>query len=166
MGEPERFTAFAVSLGGPRMAAGTETVQITIDRWSTEKERQQFIEVLQKKGPNALLEALRDTRRVGYIRTPDSVGYPLHYAHQQPLDEGGRSIVIATDRPISFWESVNRPRVSEYPFTVIQMQIGPDGTGEGRMSIATKILAYDNIIELENYNTQPVMLREIRAEKR
>ena len=31
--------------------------------------------------------------------------------------------MLATDRPIGFWETVNRPRMVQYPFTVIQMQI-------------------------------------------
>ena len=31
---------------------------------------------------------------------------------------------------------------------------------------ATKILAHDNIVELENYDTQPVVLNQIRAESK
>jgi hypothetical protein len=160
----ERFTAFAVSLGGMRQASGASAVDITINRWSTDAERQRLIEVLQAKGPRELLETLRDMREVGNIRTPDSLGYPLRYAHQSPADEGGRRIVIATDRPIGFWESVNRPRTVDYPFTVIQMQLGSDGTGEGKMSIATRIIAHDNVVELENYSEQPVMLKQVRAQ--
>jgi hypothetical protein len=162
----ERFTAFAVSTGGARSSGGASTVQITINRWSTDAERQRLIDTLQSKGPNALLDALRDIREVGNIRTPDSLGYPLHYAHQSKLEEGGRRVVIATDRPISFWEQVNRPRSVDYPFTLIEMQIKPDGTGDGRMSFATRIIAHDNIIELENYDTQPIMLNQVKAEKK
>jgi hypothetical protein len=162
----ERFTAFAVSTGGARGGAVASTVQITIDRWSTDADRQRLIDTLQSKGPEALLDTLRDTRQVGNIRTPDSLGYPLHYAHQRPLEDGGRQIVIATDRRISFWEAVNRPRTIDYPFTLIQLQIKPDGTGEGKMSVATRIIAHDNIIELEDYNTQPVMLNQVKAEKK
>jgi hypothetical protein len=162
----ERFTAFAVSLGGMRQESGASAVDITIDRWSTDAERQRLIEILQAKGPGELLEALRDMKQVGNIRTPDSLGYPLHYAHQTPTEEGGRRIVIATDRPIGFWEATNRPRTVDYPFTVIQMQLGKDGTGEGRMSVATRIIAHDNVIELENYAAQPVMLKQVRAEAR
>lgn len=162
----ERFTAFAVSLGGQARGAGAGVVEIVVDRWSTDAERQRLIETLQTKGPAEMLEAMRDAREVGHIRTPDSIGYPLRYAHQSPGEEGGRRIVIATDRPISFWEQVNRPRTIDYPFTVIQMQIGQDGTGEGRMSVATRIIAHDNIIELERYEAQPVMLNQVRAKPR
>jgi hypothetical protein len=162
----ERFTAFAVSQGGMATPSGAGVVQITVNRWSSDSERQQLIETLQAKGPGALLDAMRDMREVGNIRTPDSLGYPLRYAHQTAAEDGGRRIVIATDRPISFWEQVNQPRTIDYPFTMIQMQIGQDGTGEGKMSIATRIIAHDNIIELERYETQPVMLTQVRAETR
>jgi hypothetical protein len=160
----ERFTAFAVSLGGNARRSGAGIVEIVVDRWSTDAERQRLVETLQTKGPGEMLEAMRDMREVGHIRTPDSLGYPLRYAHQTAGEEGGRRIVIATDRPISFWEQVNRPRTIDYPFTVIQMQIGQDGTGEGRMSVATRIIAHDNIIELERYEAQPVMLNKVRAQ--
>jgi hypothetical protein len=102
---------------------------------------------------------------VGRIRTPDSLGYDLHYAQQTPTEEGGRRIVIATDRPIGFWEASRQPRSIDYPFTVIQMQLDRDGHGKGTMSVATKIRAYDNTIELENFASAPVMLTEIRAKK-
>ena len=75
----------------------------------------------------------------------------------------GRQIVLATDRPIGFWEAVHRPRTIQYPFTVIQMQIGADGKGTGTLSVATKIVAHNNVVELENFATQPVMLTEITS---
>lgn len=34
------------------------------------------------------------------------------------LEDGGRDVVIATDRPIGFWEATARPRTIDYPFTV------------------------------------------------
>jgi hypothetical protein len=163
MGQPERFTAFAVSLGGRAVAPGAQTVDITVKRWSTDREREQLVAALQK-GPETLLDTLRDLREVGNIRTPDSLGYPLHYAHQRKLPEGGRRVVIATDRPIGFWEAVNCPRTIDYPFTLVELNLGSDGTGEGRLSIATKIIAHDNIVELENYESQPVMLKQVKAQ--
>ena len=74
---------------------------------------------------------------------------------------GGRRIVLGTDRPIGFWEASHQPRTIQYPFTVIQMQIGRDGKGSGTLSYATKVIAHDNTIELENYATSPIMLTRI-----
>ena len=163
LGQPERFTANAVSLS-PQYGTGQQTVEVTVDRWSTASDRERLVTALQQKGPDELLKQLQKMRPVGRIRTPDSLGYDLRYAQQMPLPDGGRSIVIATDRPIGFWEATNRPRTFDYPFTVIQMNLGPDGMGSGTMSYATKIIAKDNMIELEDFATKPIMLNNIRAE--
>jgi len=161
LGEPEDFTAVAIV--NNNLGSGAGTVLIHISRWSTDMERTRLIETLQKKGPDQLLDELKDMRSVGTIRTPDSLAYDLRYAHQQPGADGGRQIVLATDRPIGFWEAVHRPRTIQYPFTVIQMQIGTDGKGKGTLSVATKIVARKDVVELENFATQPVMLTEITS---
>ena len=162
-GEKEEFTAVAIANNTVQSGAGT--VLISVDRWSTAAERDQLVATLLNKGPRALLDALQDTRPVGRIRTPDSIGYDLHYAFQTPGEDGGRRIVIATDRPIGFWEGYNQPRTVEYPFTIVQMQIGADGRGTGTLSEFTKVIAYENNIFLENFANAPVMLTEIKAKK-
>ena len=161
LGEKEDFTAVAIANNNIRTGAGT--VLISIDRWSTNAEREKFVATLQKKGPQALVDALQDTPPVGRIRTPDSIGYDLRYAFQTPGEDGGRRIVIATDRPIGFWEAYDRPRTVDYPFTIVQMQIGRDGRGSGTLSEFTKVLAYGDNIYLENFASAPVMLTDIRA---
>lgn len=161
-GQPEEFTAFAIV--SDNLGSGAGRVVIRVTRWSTEAERTRLSASLQK-GPDQLLEDLRDERSVGTIRTPDSLGYDLRYAHQEPGEDGGRRVVIATDRPIGFWEARNQPRSIDYPFTVIQMEIGKDGKGKGTMSYATKVMARGNVIVLENFSTAPVMLNEIEARK-
>lgn len=160
-GVPEDFTAVAVAANNIMSGAGT--VLISVDRWSTEEEQTRLVRTLRDTGPRAMLDALQDMRPVGRIRTPDSLGYDLRYAHQVPAEDGGRRIVLATDRPVGFWEAWYRPRSIDYPFTVIQMQIDPDGRGRGTLSVATKIRAYGSVIELEDFASSPVMLNDIRA---
>jgi hypothetical protein len=165
LGRPERFTATAIAVGN-EYGSGAGTVEITVDRWSTPAERERLVTALLQKGPDELLKQMQKIKPVGRIRTPDSIGYDLRYAQQRPLPDGGRSIVIATDRPIGFWEATTRPRTFDYPFTVIQMNIGPDGTGSGTMSYATRVIAHDDTIELEDFASKPIMLTNIRAEPR
>jgi len=163
-GQPERFTANAVSLS-PEYGTWQRIVEINVDRWSPNAERERLVSTLQTKGPNELLKQLQKNRPVGRIRTPDSLGYDLRYAQQTPLPEGGRMIVIATDRPIGFWEATERPRSIDYPFTVIQMKLDREGNGSGTISYATRIVAHENnVIELEDFATQPIMLNNIHAE--
>jgi len=161
--QPEEFSATAIV--NNNLGAGAGRVIMRVTRWSSEAERGRLSRALLTKGADKLLDDLRDMKSVGTIRTPDSLGYDLRYAHQEPGEDGGRRIVIATDRPIGFWEAVNQPRISDYPFTVIQMEIGRDGEGKGTMSYATKIMARGNTIELENFASSPVMLTKVDAKK-
>jgi hypothetical protein len=162
--QPEKYTAFAVDMGRPgRAAAGV--VEISITRWSSDAERDRLLKVLQEKGPDKLLDVLSDLPRVGYIRTPSSLAYDLRFARKVPGEDGGEVISLATDRYISHWEAVYRPRTIDYPFTVIELRIGPNGEGEGKMSLATKITADRNTIVLENYSAQPVLLNKVKKER-
>jgi len=163
MGEREEFNATAIVNND--LGAGAGRVIMRVNRWSTEAERGLLTRTLLKDGPDSLLDVLKAQKSVGTIRTPDTLAYDLRYAHQEPGEDGGRSIVLATDRPIGFWEATNRPRTIDYPFTVIQMQIDKNGEGKGTMSIATKIIARGNTIELENFASAPVMLTQIDAKK-
>ncbi len=160
---PLHLTAFAVNLDADRPAARANVVEINIERWSSEAERSALLDTLRSSGAEELLSALQKTRRVGYIRTPDSIGWDLHYAQAKPTEDGGQRIVIATDRRIAFWELYNNTRSTDYPFTVIEIHLDKDGSGEGRMSVATRVVpSQDGHIELENYSAQPVMLNNVK----
>ena len=166
-GTPERYTAMAVNMSNVgRTGAGT--IEIAVDRWSTDAERDRLLTTLMEKGPDKLLDALRDMRRVGYIRSSSSLGYDLHYARRTPLPDGGERVVLATDRPVGFWEAVNRPRSIDYPFTIIELHLNADGEGEGKLSLATKIVAdkESKTIVLEDYANQPVLLTSVKRERR
>lgn len=166
-GQPEgreRFSAFAVDLGGS-FGAATFLVQINVDRWSSPDERRNLESVLAESGPDALLAALRKTKPVGRIYTTGSVGYDLRFAYQVPLASGGRRIVVGTDRPLSFYEASRRPRSADYPFTVLEMRVDENGRGQGKLMVASRVTAMGETIELENYTTRPVQLMQVRLDK-
>ncbi len=164
--EREAFTAVALGTGGPRTGAVATAVEIVIERWSTAAERQRVFDTL-TRGQQALLDTLQDLPPVGSIRTPGNLAWDLRYAHQVPLDEGGRRIVLATDRPITTWEAINQPRTIDYPFTFIELRVNREGVGEGKLSRATRVTAGDGgrFVQLENYATQAVDLTEVRPRK-
>ena len=91
---------------------------MSVTRWTTESERTAFQQAIFKKGQNELLDALRDSRSVGRIYTPGSIGYDLRYAEAKALPDGGREIILATDRPMSFREMTSRPVSSRVPVHV------------------------------------------------
>ena len=158
---PEDFTAIAVPASN--VVSDDRTVLMSLDRWSMPGEQLMLARTLREKGPSAVLDELRNMRPLGTIRTPDSPGYELRYAHQTRADNGSRRIVLAADRPIEFWEECPRS-VGDSAFTVIQMRIDAEGRGTGTLSIATKIPAYDDIsIALEDLGSCRVMLTDILA---
>ena len=157
----EEFNATAIA--NDELGAGAGRVQIRITRWSTNADRDRLFTTLKTQGSRSALKMLQDNPPVGTIKTPDSLAYDLRYAHQVRTAEGGRRIMIATDRPVGFWEEWSRARSTEYPFLVIQMQIGPDGRGSGTLADAAKLRAYANTLELETFTIAPIMLKDIEA---
>ena len=164
--KPYRFTAFAINMGsGPK--AGV--VDIVLERLTTDEERDGLIAAFVEGGQDALLKALQKVKpRVGYIRTPNSLGYDLQYAYRFANSDGTSRIIIGTDRPINFWEASRQPRTIDYLFTIIEMRLDQEGKGEGRMAAGTKISRSKDgkTIELENYGISPVALNEIKLQKR
>jgi len=160
----ERYTALAVNMGSAPVRWKDLTVEMVVERWSTDAERDKLLGVAFNKGSDTLLDTLQHMPKVGYIKTPDSIGYDLHFAQKSPGEDGGEHVTLATDRPIGFWEATNRPRTIEYPFTVVELRIRPDGQGEGKMSLFAKIIPdkRKKTIVLENYGTGPVVLQAVK----
>ena len=159
-----RFTAVAVNVSTVGRNGATP-VDITINRWTTDAERDRLVTMFKEKGSKALLEALQKTKPVGTISTPGSIGYELRYARQLTGEDGGRRIVVAADRPISFWEASNQPRSADYPFLLMELHLNKNGEGEGKLSLATKLTLTDNVLVIEDYANQPVMLNDIKQKK-
>ena len=159
----EKFTAFAVDVSTLTTRARTSPVDVVINRWSSDAERDRLLAVLHDKGQQALLTELQKLPAVGYISTPGSLRYELHFAWQRPEAEGGRMVVLMTDRYIGAWEAANRPRTIDYPFTLLQLNLDKNGNGEGKASLYTRITETRNgTIELENFANQPVALNDVR----
>jgi len=170
-----RITGWALSMSNVATGAN-QTIQITINRWSTAAQRDRLIQVFLDKKQDGLVRALEDEPELGRFnfpgyRGPDpdktmSLGTDIRYAMNHPGEEGGRRIIIITPRVIGFRESVNQPRTVDYPFTMFEMRFDRNGKGEGRMAVATKIIFDKNkkVIELENYSSEPVRLNELKLE--
>ena len=172
---PIRMRAFYVNMSN-NLTGANGTLQITLDQWSTAEERTRLLETV-PKGQDDLVRALQKAPVKGRINIPGwqgpdpqnyRLGWNLRYAWHEPLPDGGERIVIATDRQMSFREITNNPRTADYPFLLIQIQLNKDGKGEGKMAPFTQI-TFDkkkNVMEIENYGTEPVRLNNITSEKK
>jgi hypothetical protein len=159
--------AFAVNMSGVGPASAG-MLDITVERWSTDDERDRLRSALRDGGSSALLKELQRMRpRAGYIRSPFGIGWDIHYAREQATPDGGRRIILATERPMSYWEAVNKPRSADYEFTLAEIRLGPDGKGEGKIVTPAKITwnRERNAIEITNYGTEPVRLTKVSVDK-
>jgi hypothetical protein len=159
----ETFTAFAASLGTGK----TAIVDIHVTRWSTDEEREKLLTTLQEFGRDRLIETLQKLPPVGMIRTSNSIGYDLYYAREHQGADGGRRVVLATNRPLAFRELLNGTRSKDYQLTLIELRIGADGKGEGKLVPAAKV-SWDKgarRIEIENYSALPVDLLQVASKQ-
>jgi hypothetical protein len=160
----ERFTGHTINMN----RGTTATIDFTIERWSSDAEREKLLSIIaEKKDPTqALLTTLQRMPSVGAIRTPQTLAWDLRCARQFKDDEGGRRIVLATDRPLGFGEVYDSARTLDYPFTIIEIRLNARDEGEGKILAGTKIFVDKNKeIVLENWGQQPTRFNNIRKQK-
>jgi hypothetical protein len=161
-----RMRASAVDMSGPGRAR-TETLEIVIERWSTDQEQKLLGDTLVERSPEKLLETVQKIKpRVGYLRTSTSLGWDIQYARQEDLASGGKRIVFATDRPMSLFEAANNPRSADYEYLIGEVRLGAGGKGEGKLATAAKV-RFDKdkrMVEIEDYGIEPVRLTEVTVE--
>jgi len=162
--ETFRATAQAIGTG----LNGQTTVIISISRWSTDEERNALATVLAEQGSNALADALAEQEETGFIRFPQTPGRQpsvrLRYAREFPHADG-RTIILATDRPIGWAEAVARPqRTINSQISLIQLDVDADGRGEGVMAVGAELLIDpdSNTLTVSNISSQPVRLVNVR----
>jgi hypothetical protein len=170
-----RINGWALSMSTVAPGAN-QSIQITINKWSSAPQRERLINTFFEKKQDGLLRALEDEPELvrfnfpGYMG-PDPnntmrLGTTIRYAWSHPGEDGGRRIIIITPRVIGFREATNKPRTYDYPFTLFEMRFDASGKGVGKMAAATAI-NFDkkkNTIELENYSSEPVRLNELKLE--
>jgi len=150
-------------------AGAAGDVEIAIERWTTDSERQGLLDVLagasfKAGGQDKLLSALQKVNpRTGFIRMPNTLGWDLRYARQNDLPDGSRQIVIATDKPVSFLAAAADARSMDYAFSFVEMRFkkGSD-QGEGRLLARTAVAIKNQRLELDDYGNEPVRLTTIK----
>jgi hypothetical protein len=161
----ENFTAAAVTRGDSDGVLAS-SVDIHIVRWSTETQKDRFARTRLDRGPAALLEALRSAAPVGQLRSASTFAYDFQFAWQEPLEDGGRRIVLIGDRPMFVWkEEMGLEEEDGAIFTVVEIRLRPDGDGEGKVAIGSHATVNRSLdlIELKNYDSESVQLRNVSA---
>jgi hypothetical protein len=158
------FTGVLVNMLSSSPGAGTLPVTFVVNRWSTRAEEQRVLTTLLEQGPKALLETMRDLPAVASIAPVGSVGMEVRYAAVDERPDGSQRITMLTDRQMSFAERWYAGRTTDYPFTYIELRVGPNGEGAGTIQAAAQISIdkFNKTLVIENYNDQPIQVRSLR----
>jgi len=145
-----------------------EAVRFDLLRWSTDAERDQLFTAI-SAGESGVPAVLQKATTVGYLWTTESAGYSLRYAYRIAMPDGGDRIILVTDRVVgSFepqrWKLTGTAKATEYPFTVIELRFPRIGVGEGKASLAAKVIADQEAktIALESYSAAPVLFQGVK----
>jgi hypothetical protein len=166
--ERETFSALARHIGtGP---GGQTNFQITITRWTTPEQRESLLRTLAEEGSDELIRALQSQEETGFVRVPSAAGRVsgtgsdrLRYAWQ--TREGNqRRIILVADQQLAPFIISGAPRVRGHQFTIIDLRLDENDTGEGTMW-GTARLGFDeeaNTITIESLSSQPFQLTNVR----
>jgi hypothetical protein len=183
-----QFLARAVSVDDARDAG---PIEIRIRQWSSDEDLQKLRSALADSKSGKPLPIFRQARpEAGILLMPgvqvlgtrvlQRRALPFQFARLVETP-AGRQVIVATDLHFTFGEppvptmvlQLTDPRqeadataaAPETEFTLLDIRFGPDGKGVGKMAPAAKV-AYNpakQIVEIENYTSQPVRLIEVKS---
>jgi len=135
----EHYAATVTAVGGVA-AGGTASIDIYIDKYTTDDETIALATLLAEKGKDALRREM-EKKDVGRISISSQAGIPIAVARS--LKNGkGRIIRIFIARNVGFLERSNMTRSQDYPFSIIQLQVDEKGQGDG-IAIAAAKMVFD-----------------------
>lgn len=159
----EEFSAILTNISNVGRA-GLTPVTIRISRWTPDEENERLLATLRDEGQDAFLRALLNVKPVGSIATPTSLRYDFFYAREIPGD-GGRRIMLISDRPMRIAERLGAGPGRDYPFTVIELRLDKEGRGEGTVAQMVQLRLVGNVLGIENLASGPMKLGEVKKVK-
>lgn len=129
----EEFSGRCIMWAAGPLTGKAGRLFMTVDRWTTDEERMQLYKALKEGGPEAFRKAM-ESLTVGYIRTSNSLRYPLSVASSFLTDKG-RKIRLVTARPIRWSEVMGATRSEEYEYGVIEFTLDEKGKGVGEGAV-------------------------------
>jgi|SRR5215467_2182127 len=158
----ETFSALAYLPAGAG-AGSSANVTITINSYSSPDEVQNLHALLIDRGPDVVLKALEKMRPKGRIALTGTVGFYEFKVIMTIPSAGGRRILAAADRPISFLEQYYGTRSSDYKFGFMELDLDQRGRGQGSLTYAAKVKVINSDrVEIENFGIEPIKLIGVR----
>ena len=162
-GTPERYKAVSVQ---PKTAKANPAVQIDIqvNRYTSDSERMEYLQLLKSKGEEALLKTLGKAN-VGRISAPGQVGVAVAVARLRKT-EGGHRVRLVTTRPVSFLQARRGEIADQFPYTVVDLYLDESGKGNGSVLSALRVFFDDDgQIQIQGLGGDPLDLINVERVK-
>lgn len=159
---PETFRANA-NVTSKDGGAAASYVDIQIDKYTRDTDRDKMTQALKTGGYPALLAAVRSAPAVGTV-TLGKEKFTIRWAREQRTGDNKRTISVVTDKPMYFvgGGSVSAKPREGYELAAIQFDMDDAGMGSGTMAAAARIKpGGPNGFVIDDYADQPIKLVSI-----
>jgi len=148
------MTIQATAMGTSTQLGKMVNVNIYIEEFSTQDDRNTLIEAFKRRGQDGLVDALQDMKTKGRVRfASGGVGNDVKYIIELPSENGQRKLRLITDRWLLFTELYNSTRSADYSVGAIELNLTADGKGTGTVLPACKLTVNKKKqqVEIETY---------------
>jgi len=159
----ETFTMIAIPTKGSVSARVTIDITMRLNKFTTDQEVLELIEVLREGGTDQLRRTLEKIE-MGKITPRGRIGADVAVARVRKTEKGERFIVI-TARTIPGFELYVSGRSRDYPFGWFEFEIDEEGkmVDMGTFIVAAKLsFNKEGQFEIESYGIQPFQLTNFR----
>lgn len=147
---------------GSRFARfGDGFIHVRIDRFTSDAETQKLAALVAKKGQDELRNVLGGGE-IGTVRIGSRLAQPIAAAWK--TQEGtNQHLVLVVPRNISIREVFGNRLSADYPYTIVELDLAPDGHGEGDL-LATARLKPGKKGGLEYQDLRPLPIRILNVQ--
>jgi len=155
----ETFHVMATASMARGTGGVTVPITIAISRYTREHSRVAMTDALKHNGYPGFVRALRQAPVAGTL-TLNGRPFSIRWAHQEPRD-GGRTITIVTDTPVSFigLGQADAKPTKGYEVAVVKLELDATGKGDGIMAAAARVKpGGEGAVRIDDYADTPVKL--------
>ena len=173
-GPLQRFTARALSVVDSKDVG---PIDILVDHWSSDTERDSLQHTFIDKGAEELLPVLHRLHgRAGVVLLPGVQSLGTRVRTRTPknllfaresITKTGRQLVFIADQHVGLGEPAIYSRAELQEFNLLDIRIGPDGKGFGKVAGANDVTynKQTKMFEVKNYGELPARLVDVHVEK-
>jgi hypothetical protein len=143
----------------------TVKVTITIDRFSTQAEKDGARAAFDAGGTTGLAAKLQTMPSVGKLKLEDGRVFELRLTSQVEVLGGGRFVTVITARPIAFLgaDKPGAKPIAGYGVGVIDLNLKANGRGDGTAAPAANIkIGASGGFQVEDYGSKTIWLEDVK----